>query len=113
MPVSKDELADLAEHELVRTIPRLQLAERNGQKECAIKVYKMLVVKRSGLGGFIADIVKGRLMSPGREDEITNVLMARLRENGYTPFKVINRRNGIVRVRVFLPRAAPFSADLS
>jgi hypothetical protein len=99
----KNALASLAEYELIRIMPRLQLAERKGHKEFSAKVYKMLVVRRHGLGGFFTDLIRGPLMSPGREDSVANILIARLREQGYSPYKVINRKSGIVKVLIPLP----------
>jgi len=101
----KNALAELAEYELIRIMPLLQLAEKNGHKKFPVKIYRMLVVRRPGLNGFITDLFKGPLMSPGREDSVANILIARLREQGYSPYKVINRKNGIVTVRIRLPRS--------
>lgn len=90
---------------------RLRRAEQRGRKEEVVKIYKNVIApRRPGLSGFIADLFHGRIITPGSEDTIANELIANLREKGYTVFKVMDQKTGIVKVTVSLRQSAHSSS---
>jgi len=88
-------------------IYHIERARKNERDEIVVKIYRnYIAARRPGIGGFFTDLFHGRIIMPSQEDDIANKLISHLREQGYHAFKIVNRKNAIVKVVVSLRNSA-------
>lgn len=89
------------------SIFHIERAKKSGRDEIVVKIYRnYIAARRPGIKGFFTDLFHGRIIMPGQEDGIANELIAHLRKQGHNAFKVVNRKNGSVKVVVSLRSSA-------
>lgn len=104
--LNKQDSEKLLSEQIRTALYQLNRAKQKRRSEIVVKIYRnYLAARRPGIKGFFTDFFCGRNIMLGTEDEIANKLIAHLRGQGYSTFKVTNRKTGIVKVIVSLQRS--------